>query len=220
MRKQLLILLILLTGTAGISSASGRDIRDILGTIAKGDSSGNSKVSDVIGAINRVTGNDKLDIDDLVGEWKYAAPAVSFKSDNLLKNAGGMAAASQIEQKIEPYYQKAGFNNMTFAFSEDSTFVMKVKSIKMTGRVETDTDGQFVFVFNAFKKVSLGRMNAYVTRHDRNTVSLTFDASKLITLVDKVSAISGNSTLKATSTLLKSYDGLTVGFKLDKQSEK
>ncbi len=46
MRKQLLILLILLTGTAGISSASGRDIRDILGTIAKGDSSGNSKVSD------------------------------------------------------------------------------------------------------------------------------------------------------------------------------
>ncbi len=49
-----------------------------------------------------------------------------------------------------------------------------------------------------------------------NQLTLTFDISKLMTIVDRLASLSGNSTLGSINSMLQSYDGLQAGFKLKK----
>lgn len=210
--NKLIYLIVLLAGAISTPAAKA-DIKDLLGKLS-GDSSSIGNITNVIGDI---VGGD-VKIKDLTGNWQYVAPAVSFKSDNLLKKAGGAAASAKIEKEIEPYYQKAGLTNLTMTFNADSTFVMKLKRVELKGSVTLDNDGLYQFNFKAFGKINTGSMTAYMTRSGKN-IKLTFDVSKLISLVEKLSAISGNSSIKGLSTLLSSYDGLNAGFELKKVSE-
>lgn len=189
------------------------DLKDFLGKIG-GDSNAIGGITNVIADI---VGGD-IELKDLTGSWAYVAPAVSFKSDNLLKKAGGAAAAAKIEKEIEPYYQKAGLTGLTMTFNADSTFVMKVKRMELKGNVTKDKNGQYLFEFKAFGKIKTGSMTAQMSRSGKN-VKLTFDVSKLISLVEKISAISGNASIKGLSALLSSYDGLNAGFELKKTSK-
>lgn len=204
-----------------VGCAQAQDLKDILGKMTKRDSasasSTASKAGGIFGAINKLTGNDKVDYSDLVGSWAYESPAVSFKSDNLMKNAGGIAASKAVESKIEPYFQKAGITQLNVTFAEDSTFVMQVKRVKLQGTVEKKGKENFVFHFKAIGKVNVGQMTAYITEEEPGKISLTFDASRLISLVDKIAQISGNTSMKAASSLLNGYDGMTVGFALKKK---
>ncbi len=72
-----------------------------------------------------------------------------------------------------------------------------------------------MFSFKALGKIPVGNMNAQVEKQI-NSMTITFDASKLIKLVDAVASITGQSTLKTVSQLLNSYDGLNCGFELKK----
>lgn len=49
---------------------------------------------------------------------------------------------------------------------------------------------------------------------NRQKLTLTFDASKLIKLVNAVASVSGQSSLQAAAKMLNSYDGLYAGFEL------
>ncbi len=213
-------LLIAALFTSMLVSASAPDIRDVLNSLGRSDSSSSStknSVSDILGAVNKLTGNTKVTLKDLTGSWKYSAPAVGFKSDNLLKNAGGIAASATVENKIKPYYEKAGLSQLTITFDSDSTFTINIKKIKITGTLSQAGSENFIFKFKALGKTQIGEMEAFINKETSNKISLTFDASKLISLVDKISKISGSSSLKAASSLLNSYDGMTLGFKLDRQ---
>lgn len=189
------------------------DLKDFLGKLG-GDS---DAIEGITGIIGDIAGGG-VEIKDLTGDWEYVAPAVSFRSDNLLKKAGGAAAADKIEKEIEPYYQKAGLTGLKMKFNADSTFVMKVKRAELKGNVTKNKDGQYLFEFKAFGKVRIGSMTAYMSRSGKN-VKLTFDVSKLISLVEKISVISGNASIKGIAALLSSYDGLNAGFELKKTSE-
>ena len=83
------------------------DIKEALGKVLSSDYT-STTTSSIGSVISAVIGSQKVELKDLVGTWKYSAPAVSFKSDNLLQQAGGAAAASSIEQKILPFYQMKG----------------------------------------------------------------------------------------------------------------
>lgn len=173
-------------------------------------------LSGLSGLINGLTSTDRLTVGDLVGEWKYSQPAVSFQSDNLLQKAGGAAASGVINSKIAPYYEKVGMNNLEVTFAADSTFVFKLPKISATGTYSVAPEGStgnFVFSFKALGKIPVGNMNAQVEKQ-LNSMTITFDASKLIKLVDAVANITGQSTLKTVSQLLNSYDGLNCGFEL------
>ena len=50
-----------------------------------------------------------------------------------------------------------------------------------------------------------------------NTLSLTFDASRLQGIVTKVSTLSQNASIQSIAKLLASYDGVYVGCKLKKE---
>lgn len=204
----------LLLAAAPAASASP-DITDLLkGAASKiGGGDGSTALSGLKGAVEGMIAKGDLTAADLVGDYKYSAPAVSLQSDNALQKLGGSAATGVIVDKLAPYYQKAGLTSMTATFREDGTCEFKVKKATVTGTYERNESGDFTFNFKAVKKIPLGKMNAHVEKIGKK-LTLTFDASKLIKLVNAVASVSGQSSLQAAAKMLNSYDGLYAGFEL------
>lgn len=204
----------LLLAAAPATSASP-DITDLLkGAASKiGGGDGSTALSGLKGAVEGMIAKSDLTAADLVGDYKYSAPAVSLQSDNALQKLGGSAATGVIVDKLAPYYQKAGLTSMTATFREDGTCEFKVKRATVTGTYERNESGDFTFNFKAVKKIPLGKMNAHVEKIGKK-LTLTFDASKLIKLVNAVASVSGQSSLQAAAKMLNSYDGLYAGFEL------
>lgn len=212
------VLLFLAVSIASVTATQTGDITDLLKGLGSGSSESSSGVLSGLGSVlNGVLSTSKISISDVVGSWKYVEPAVEFKSENLLKKAGGSAAAATITDKIKPYYEKAGITNLEFIVKEDGSFTLGVGKIKMSGTLQaSDTDGAFIFNFKAVGSLSLGKITGYLSKNISGQLTLTFDASKLISLVNGIAKLSANSTLQTVSSLLNSYDGLTVGFVLKK----
>lgn len=225
--RKILTLLLLIVAT-GCMTATPFDLKDLLNkgvaadsartSSSPADTSSDKSLGGLGSLLGNILGTGKIEVKDLVGTWDYSSPAVTFKSDNLLKKAGGAAASTVIEQKLKEYYKKAGIEGMTLTVEADSTFTMKLKRITVSGTIEKTADGNFRFNFKIGKKIPIGSMAAYISKAG-NTVDITFDVSKLIVLVDKIAAFSGNSTLTGISKLLNSYDGLCAGFTLKKSSK-
>lgn len=200
---------------ASAVSVSAFNIKDALKGVGLGDKE--SAVGSVVDALGNVLSTGKLDVGQLKGNWKYSAPAVTFASDNLLKKAGGAAAATVITDKLAPFYKTAGFDKMTLNIDEQGAFQMKVRGITLKGTIspleKEDSQANFEFNFQA-GSFKIGKMNAYVEKSITGGMKLTFDVSKLISLVETITKFTGNSTLKSVSSLLSSYDGLCAGFEL------
>jgi len=204
---------------------NAQSFKDILNGLSSGSNSNGesnsgskSKVSDILSAVGKTVSAD-VKYSTLVGTWDYTGAAVGFQSDNLLKKAGGAAAATTLEKKITPYYNKAGLNSVRIIFNEDSTFTMALKKIKLNGTIQKGSDKNcYAFKFKALGKANLGSANGYIVSEGSKKISLTFDASKLIALVEKVAKVSGSSSIKTLSSLLSSYDGCTIGFKMKQTS--
>lgn len=200
---------------AAPAASTSPDITDLLkGAASKiGGGDGSTALSGLKGAVEGMIAKSDLTAADLVGDYKYSAPAVSLQSDNALQKLGGSAATGVIVDKLAPYYQKAGLTSMTATFREDGTCEFKVKKATVTGTYERNESGDFTFNFKAVKKIPLGKMNAHVEKIGKK-LTLTFDASKLIKLVNAVASVSGQSSLQAAAKMLNSYDGLYAGFEL------
>ncbi len=176
---------------------------------------GNETVSSIV---DNVLKTDKLEVSDLEGTWKSSGPSISFKSESLLEQAGGVAAAATIESKLEPYYKKAGLENATFTFTSDGNLTITIKNGKTISATVTkgEEDGTFIFNFNKANSSSkIGKFTAYVSKG--TSLSIMFDATKLVSLVNTISKYAKSSTITSAATLLNSYDGIYAGFKFDKQ---
>ena len=183
-------------------------------TDAKSDStSTESKIGNILG---NLVATDKIELNQLVGSWNYSSPAVSFKSDNVLKKIGGSAASATVEDELKAYYEKAGLTNLCLTVDESANFTMKAKYATLQGVIEKGDDVNFIFNFSAFGKIKIGQLTAYTTLSG-STLSLTFDIKKLVSIMKKVSELSNNSTIKGAMSLLDSYEGINAGFKLKKQ---
>lgn len=82
-----------------------------------------------------------LTVKDIEGEWKADGSAVSFKSDNMLKKAGGIAVAGAVESQLNEYYKKYGLNNAVFTVNPDATFSLGFKKIVLKGTIEVKSKG-------------------------------------------------------------------------------
>lgn len=179
-------------------------------------SSSSSSSSSTLGNIlGNIFASDKVELSQLVGTWNYAGPAVGFQSDDVLKKIGGSAASAAIEKELETYYNKLGLNNLILTIDENANFTLKAKLITFKGVVEKGENGMFIFNIKAFGSVNLGWLEVYTTLSGK-TLSLTCDAEKFVALAKKIMSITNNSTLQSVISLLESYDGVTVGFKLRK----
>lgn len=215
-----LILILISTFCISTVQAQSSGIGDLLNRLKSGSNdSSKTSSSSAISAIGNILGNltstDKLEVSDMVGEWSYSSPAVKLKGDNALENVGGAAASSTVEAKLSSYYSKLGINQMKMTVNTDSSFTMTIKKVNLKGTISKGEDGFFVFKFNSFGKINIGKINAYVNKSSNN-LSVMFDATKLINIVKKVSDLSKNSTIKTASNLLSKYEGIYIGVKLKK----
>ena len=93
---------------------------------------------------------------------------------------------------------------------------MKTKYATLKGTIEKGENGIMIFNFNAFGSFKIASLNAY-TKLSGSTLSLTFDINKLIELIKTVSNYTKMSTIQTVISIVDSYDGITMGFKLKKQ---
>lgn len=162
----------------------------------------------VVNAITSVIGLDKVSAQNLIGSWTYSGPGCAFTSENLLAKAGGEVAAAQIEQKLQPYYQQVGISasNTQITFKQDGTFSSKIAGTNFSGTYTFDESSQQIKL-----KGMLLSINCY-TKREINGISILFEAKKLLTVLQTMSALSGNSNLQTIGDLSKQYDGVRVGF--------
>ena len=144
----------------------------------------------------------------LIGSWTYSQPGCAFTSDKLLAQAGGEVVAAEIKTKLAPTYQSVGVksSNTSVIFNQDGTFSAKFAGTGMSGNYTYD---------EATAKVTMQGMlltiNCYAKRNS-DGIALLFESSKLLTLLQTVSALSGNTTVQTVGEISKSYDGLRLGF--------
>ena len=91
-------------------------------------------------------------------------------------------------------------------FKEDGTFSAKIAGKSWSG---TYTFNESTSQINM--KGLLLNMNCYAKKN-ANGIGLLFESSKLLTLLQTMAALSGNSSLQTVGEISKSYDGLRLGF--------
>lgn len=154
------------------------------------------------------------------GTWKYVGSDCKFTSDNLLAKAGGEVTSKKVEEKMTDILAKLGFTEgCTYTFNADSTYTSTVK-----GRTTQGT-----YTYNAETKelqlkTRLGiKFNAVVSQNvlTPKKMSLLFKADKVMSLIQTIGGAleskSSNSALSTANSLLNEYDGLQLGFALEKQ---
>lgn len=168
--------------------------------------------------IEGVFSSSNISISDMQGEWESDGPAVCFQGEGFLKKAGGIAASSAIESKLDPYYKQYGLTGATLEVASGGDFQLTIKGITLKGTITKDSAdeaGVFTFNFTAFGALKIGSFKAYVQKTAR-TMDVMFDASKFKSFVSVVAKFTGISLAKTLSGILDSYDGLCVGFHFSK----
>ena len=185
---------------ACLAMASCGNMSQVLGAMTNG--------TGVVNAISSVIGLDKVKAQNLIATWKYSGPGCAFTSKNLLAKAGGEVAAVQIEQKLLPYYQqvKISDSNTYITFNENGTFSSKIAGTPFSGNYTFDEASQKITL-----KGLLLSVNCYAKK-EANGISILFEAKKLLTILQTMSAMSGSKDLQTLGDLSKNYDGVRVGF--------
>jgi len=192
------------TGLGSGSSSTSSILGSVLGAVTNGDALGNILTS--------VIGSDKPSTSQIYGTWAYKQPGVAFTSENLLSKAGGEVVASQIKQKLSSYYSSAGIksSNTYFTFNEDKTFSGKIDGKSISGTYTYDeSDAKLTL------KSLLFSLPCYTKRTSAG-LALLFESKKLLTVMQTLAAVSGNSSLQGIGELSKSYDGVRLGFDMSK----
>ena len=200
--------------TASSATSTGSTIAGVLGGLLGGGSSSSSTAGSIInGILDNVIGSSTFKQADLCAStWKYNKPGCAFTSENLLAKAGGDIAANKIESELSTYYIKAGFtsSNTYFKFNTDGTFESKIHGKSWKGTYTFDEKTHAITMKGLLLSIS-----GFATKKTSG-VSLLFESKKLLTLVQTLTALSGNSTLSTIGNITKNYDGVRVGFDLAK----
>lgn len=183
------------TGAAGAGA-----LGSVISAVTNGQVLGN--------VLQSVLGLDKMTKADLIGTWSYSQPGCAFTSKEMLAQAGGEAMAQAIKDKMLPTFQSVGINSTStkITFKQDGTFTSTIAGKNFSGKYTFD---------EANYKVNLQglllNINCYAKKNS-NGIALLFEASKLLTVIQTMTALSGNSTAQTIGDLSKNYDGLRIGF--------
>ena len=191
-------------------SASAFDIKDLLNQA--GQALENGSVTDII---EGVLSTSNIEVKDLAGVWTSTGSAVAFQSEDLLSQAGGVAMASTLESKINPYFTKYGIVGSVITIQTDGSFSMSLKKTTLKGKIVKGENNKFILSFEAFGKNNLGNVNLYIQKTS-TSMDLMFDASKLKTILSSIASLSKKGLGNSLNTFLNSYNGICIGFKMSK----
>ena len=163
------------------------------------------------GLLDLVVGSVKLSQADIIGTWSYVEPACAFTSENLLAKAGGSVAAKTVNEKLLPVYKSLHISsgNTQLTFNENGQFTGKIGGFPMSGTYTFDAANGLV------KMKSLTTFTAHLTRSTQG-MNFTFESKKILTLLQTVSALSGNTTLSTIGDISKQFNGVRLGFAMKK----
>ena len=176
------------------------------------NNSGSSIGSNALGGLlDLVVGSVKLSQTDIIGTWSYVEPACAFTSENLLAKAGGSVAAKTVNEKLLPVYKSLHISsgNTQLTFRENGQFTGKIGGFPMSGTYTFDAANGLV------KMKSLTTFTAHLTRSTHG-MNFTFESKKILTLLQTVSALSGNTTLSTIGDISKQFNGVRLGFAMKK----
>ena len=191
-------------------SASAFDIKDLLNQA--GQALENGSVTDII---EGVLSTSNLEVKDLAGVWTSTGSAVAFQSEDLLSQAGGVAMASTLESKINPYFTKYGIVGSVITIQTDGSFSMTLKKTTLKGKIVKGENNKFILSFEAFGKNNLGNVNLYIQKTS-TSLDLMFDGSKLKKILSSLASLSKKGLGQSLNTFLNSYNGICIGFKMSK----
>ena len=172
-------------------------------------------VSSAIGgeAGSIISSKNNVSKENIVGTWTYKQPSISFESNDLLKQAGGQLTSAAIEKKLAEQFTKVGITAGKFlvTFGNDNTF-----STVKNGAVTTSG----TYVLNGSKiTFSYLEGSAKITGYAQmknGLLSISFDSSKVLDVMSKMSKYSANTTLSTISSLAGSFNGMKTGVALAK----
>ena len=176
------------------------------------NNSGSSIGSNALGGLlDLVVGSVKLSQADIIGTWSYVEPACAFTSENLLAKAGGSVAAKTVNEKLLPVYKSVHISsgNTQLTFRENGQFTGKIGGFPMSGTYTFDAANGLV------KMKSLTTFTAHLTRSTQG-MNFTFESKKILTLLQTVSALSGNTSLSTIGDISKQFSGVRLGFAMKK----
>ena len=133
--------------------------------------------------------------------------------EKMLMKAGGAAAATMAENKLNEQLSKVGIKEgqMSFTFNADSTFTSTVGKKKLNGTYSYNASTKQVDL----KYLKLLNLHAKVNCTS-NSMDLLFNSDKLLKLMTFLGSKTNSTALKTVSSLAENYDGMMLGFGLKK----
>ncbi len=192
------------------STANADSLKDLFGKI---------KGSDIADVASQLIKKD-LTAKDLAGTWITNAPAVLFKSNDAMQNAGGVALSKVVEKKLLPLYSKIGVDKAVMVIDAEGNFTLTVKGHDIKG-VLVDMEGNLFEMKLGQADVAnkLGKDSQLILTAEKNTkgLALATDASKLVEILNKISSKTDKKSIKAAMNVLNSYDQVCIGYRFVKQ---
>lgn len=228
MKKIAITLLVALSAMG--AQASSWSLKNLLGgaeqavetqqetTQSQQDNSG-GLLGGLLGLADNLFSNSDFDLSQLKGTWTVTGSAVAMKGEGALAGAAGKAAAVALQKKLDPYYKQYGLTGGTLTVEEDGTFTLQMKKLNLTGTIEKTGEGEYSTTFNGIGGTTFLPMDTYFQKGvTGQNLDVMFDASRMLSFMQSVSAVLPLKSLQTVSSLLSQYDNLYVGFKLKKTS--
>ena len=146
--------------------------------------------------------------------WRYTNPGVAFTSSNVLAQAGGEVVAQEIEKKLLGVYNSVGIksSNTYFTFAQNKQFEGKLLGTGLSGTYTYDPSSGVINMKTALLGINI---NGYITGSTTG-ISLLFEGKKLLSVLQTMAALSGNQSIETVSEISKNYDGVRVGFDMNR----
>lgn len=193
------------TTTETTTPPAGNSTASVLGNLA----------SSIIGSVL----GTQVTQESIVGTWTYSKPAVQFTTEDLLKKAGGVAAAAVVEEKLAEGLGKLGIKEgaMSYTFNEDKSFEMNVGKRTIKGTYELDNQSKEITLNfgSGILDLKIAKLTMTLTKTGNN-IDLVSNADKLLKLIQTTISTSKNTTLSTIGSLVSGYDGMMIGFSFTK----
>ena len=166
-----------------------------------------TKAGNVVDAVTTAVGVATNTV-SLPGTWVYKGAAVDLQSDT-----------SGVENKINSAFEKVGLKEgaVTFVFNDGMSFTCTIfgKTLSGTWKQNTEENKLTLQFGQTMKYLS---MTGY-TKVTATGLEILFDANRFLAFLKSAMSVVGKSstTVSAISGISNNYDGMRLGYKLEKQ---
>lgn len=151
---------------------------------------------------------------DVVGTWEYRGSVIQFKSEDLLKKAGGAVVAAARKKQLDEQLLKYGIKPgaVSFVLKSDASFSGVMNNQSFKGVYSYDAaKKQMSFTIAGFFVIV-----AQVT-YSKSEMKLLFDGDKLMVLFAYFGEQIKDPGLRALAQMASAYDGLMMGMELKRK---